>query len=176
MPGRLFTGQAAAPRLLARRPRGGAMRAWVVDSAVVPDNGDGLGVRLRPTELQDPAPGPAEVRVRVLACGVCRTDLHLAQGDLPPRRPGTVPGHEIVGRVDALGEGAVRFALGDRVGIAWLRYTCGRCRWCRRGAETLCPRAGFTGWDADGGFAELAVVPEAYAYRLPDALEDAIAA
>jgi propanol-preferring alcohol dehydrogenase len=112
----------------------------------------------------------------VLACGVCRTDLHLAQGDLPPRRPATVPGHEIVGRVDALGDGAERFALGDRVGIAWLRHTCGRCRWCRRGAENLCPRARFTGWDADGGFAELAVVPEAYAYRLPDALDDAVAA
>jgi propanol-preferring alcohol dehydrogenase len=152
------------------------VRAWVVDAAGVPEDGDRLGVRLRPAELPDPEPGPAEVRVRVLACGVCRTDLHLAQGDLPPRRSATVPGHEIVGRVDALGNGADRFALGDRVGIAWLRHTCGRCRWCRRGAENLCPRARFTGWDADGGFAELAVVPEAYAYRLPDILDDADAA
>jgi alcohol dehydrogenase, propanol-preferring len=152
------------------------VHAWVVDTAEVAPGGDRFHVRLRPVELPEPVPGPAEVRVRVLACGVCRTDLHLAQGDLPPRRPATVPGHEIVGRVDALGQGASRFALGDRVGIAWLRNTCGRCRWCRRGAENLCPRARFTGWDADGGFAEFAVVPEAYAYRLPDAVPDALAA
>jgi propanol-preferring alcohol dehydrogenase len=152
------------------------VRAWVVDTAGPAPDGTGLGVRLRPTELPEPAPGPGEVRVRVLACGVCRTDLHLAQGDLPPRRRGTVPGHEVVGRVDVLGEGVERFGLGDRVGIAWLRHTCGRCRWCRRGAENLCPRARFTGWDADGGFAEFAVVPEAYAYLLPDGLDDAVVA
>jgi propanol-preferring alcohol dehydrogenase len=112
----------------------------------------------------------------VAACGVCRTDLHLAQGDLPPRRPRTVPGHEIVGIIDALGPGSQRFALGDRIGIAWLRSTDGRCRWCRRGQENLCPNARFTGWDANGGFAEFAVVPEAYAYRLPEKLDDAVAA
>jgi propanol-preferring alcohol dehydrogenase len=116
------------------------------------------------------------VRVRVLACGVCRTDLHLAEGDLAPRRPGTVPGHEIVGIVDELGSGADRFAVGDRIGIAWLRGTCGRCRWCRSGRENLCPGAAFTGWDADGGYAEYAVVSDAYAYRLPAQLGDAEAA
>ena len=123
-----------------------------------------------------PEPGPGEVRVRVAACGVCRTDLHLAEGDLAPRRPGTAPGHEIVGVVDAVGPGTSRFTVGDRIGIAWLRGTCGRCRWCRTGRENLCPDAVFTGWDADGGYAEYAVVPEAFAYRLPDALDDVAAA
>lgn len=128
------------------------------------------------TERPDPEPGPGEVRIRVGACGVCRTDLHLAEGDLAPHRPGTVPGHEIVGRVDALGTGTHRFAVGDRIGVAWLRSTCGACRFCRRGAENLCPRARFTGWDADGGYAEYALVPEAFAYLVPPGLDDAEAA
>ena len=110
------------------------------------------------------------------ACGVCRTDLHLAVGDLPPKRAGVVPGHEIVGTVDARGDACHRFAIGDRVGIPWLRHTCGRCRWCRRGAENLCVAPAFTGWDADGGYAEYAVVDEAYAYALPDAYDDEHAA
>jgi propanol-preferring alcohol dehydrogenase len=147
------------------------MRAWVVDSPGPIDSR-----RLRAVELPEPEPGPGEVRVRVLSCGVCRTDLHLAEGDLPPRRPLTVPGHEVVGVVDARGPGTGRFAVGDRIGIAWLRGTCGRCRWCRSGRENLCRAATFTGWDADGGYAELAVVPEAYAYRLPPELGDAEAA
>ncbi|WP_051581728.1 alcohol dehydrogenase catalytic domain-containing protein [Pseudonocardia acaciae] len=100
---------------------------------------------------------------------MCRTALHLAEGDLAPRRPRTVSGHEIVGLVDARGPGAERFEIGDRVGIAWLRGTCGRCAWCRTGAENLCPMARFTEWDADGGYAESATVPEAFAYRLADA-------
>jgi alcohol dehydrogenase, propanol-preferring len=132
-----------------------------------------------PLDLEDrprPEPGPAEIRVRVSACGVCRTDLHLAEGDLPPRRPGTVPGHEVVGVVDAVGPGATRFRLGQRAGIAWLRHTCGRCRWCRRGKENLCVDPRFTGWDADGGYAEWAVVDEAYAYEIPDAFDDEHAA
>ena len=138
------------------------MRAWVVR-----DPGPIIDRPLELVELPEPEPGPGEVRVRVQACGVCRTDLHLAEGDLAPRRPRTVPGHEVVGLVDALGPGAARFAAGDRVGVAWLRGTCGRCRWCRAGRENLCPQATFTGWDADGGYAEYAVVPEAYAYRIP---------
>jgi alcohol dehydrogenase, propanol-preferring len=148
------------------------MRAWVIEEPgpVV----SGRPLRLR--ERVDPAPGPGEVRVRVSACGVCRTDLHLAEGDLAPRRPGTVPGHEVVGTVDRVGAGTHRFAVGDRIGIAWLRGTCGACRWCRTGRENLCPDASFTGWDADGGYAELAVVPEAYAYRLPDGVDDVDAA
>jgi propanol-preferring alcohol dehydrogenase len=107
---------------------------------------------------------------------VCRTDLHLAEGALPPRRPGVIPGHEVVGVVDAVGEGCTRFAAGERAGIAWLRRTCGRCRWCRRGAENLCLEPLFTGWDADGGYAEWAVVDEAYAYALPAAFDDVSAA
>jgi propanol-preferring alcohol dehydrogenase len=107
---------------------------------------------------------------------VCRTDLHVAEGDLPVHRRGVVPGHEVVGRVDALGPGASRFAVGDRVGIAWLRHTCGTCRFCRRGDENLCVAPRFTGWDADGGYAEAAVVDERYAYALPEAFADAEAA
>jgi propanol-preferring alcohol dehydrogenase len=149
----------------------GIMRGWVVDRPGPIDGGPLVSV-----ELPDPRPGPGEVRVRVVACGVCRTDLHLAEGDLPQRRPRTVPGHEIVGIVDEVGPGPGRFAVGDRIGGAWLRGTCGRCRWCRSGRENLCPYATFTGWDADGGYAELAVVPEAYAYRLPSSLDDVEAA
>jgi propanol-preferring alcohol dehydrogenase len=127
-------------------------------------------------ERPDPVPGSGQVLVRVSACGVCRTDLHLAEGDLPVHRPRTVPGHEVVGRVAALGPGCGRFAVGDRVGIAWLRRTCGRCAPCRRGAENLCVAPAFTGWDEDGGYAELAVVDEAYAYALPDEFDDQHAA
>ncbi|MFI7587398.1 zinc-dependent alcohol dehydrogenase family protein [Spongisporangium articulatum] len=152
------------------------MKAWVVDRSR-PGAARAGGVEaLEPVDLPEPAPGPGEVRVRVLACGVCRTDLHLVQGDLAPRRPRTVPGHEVVGIVDAVGPGATRFAMGDRLGIAWLRGTCGRCRWCRSGRENLCAAAVFTGWDADGGFGEYAVVPEAFAYRLPAELDDVTAA
>jgi propanol-preferring alcohol dehydrogenase len=109
-------------------------------------------------------------------CGVCRTDLHLAEGDLQPRRARVIPGHEIVGTVVQRGPGAGRFDVGQRVGIAWLRRTCGRCRFCRLGAENLCTAPAFTGWDADGGYAELATVDEGYAYALPEAFDDAQAA
>ncbi|MFJ7494022.1 zinc-binding alcohol dehydrogenase family protein [Streptomyces sp. NPDC097727] len=115
-----------------------------------------------------PAPGPGELLLTVEACGVCRTDLHLAEGDLLPHRPSTVPGHEIVGRVAAVGDGAGLFRIGDRAGGAWLRGTCGSCRYCLGGRENLCPRSTYTGWDADGGFADTALVPEAFAYRLPE--------
>jgi propanol-preferring alcohol dehydrogenase len=133
----------------------------------------------RPLELSDravPEPGPDEVLVRVDACGLCRTDLHLVEGDLAPRDDAVVPGHQVVGRVAATGSGQHRFSLGERVGIAWLRHTCGSCHWCRRGSENLCPDSRYTGWDADGGFAECAVVPAAFAYRLPDDLSDVHAA
>jgi propanol-preferring alcohol dehydrogenase len=143
------------------------MRAWVVERPG-PIDGHPLSLVDRPV----PEPGPAEVRVRVQACGVCRTDLHVAEGDLPVHRPGVVPGHEIVGNVDAAGTGADRFRIGERVGIPWLRRTCGTCRFCRRTDENLCVAPAFTGWDADGGYAEHAVVDERYAYRLPDAFDD----
>jgi propanol-preferring alcohol dehydrogenase len=147
------------------------MWAWSVEQP-----GPITGQPVRLGERPDPHPAPGEVRIRVSACGVCRTDLHLAEGDLSPRRQGTVPGHEIVGVVDEVGVGSNRFALGDRIGVAWLRATCGSCRYCRSGRENLCPDARFTGWDADGGYAEYAVVDEAFAYRLPTKLSDADAA
>jgi propanol-preferring alcohol dehydrogenase len=138
--------------------------------------GPASGQPLRLVERPTPEPGPGEVRLSVSACGVCRTDLHLAEGDLPPRRAGTVPGHEVVGYVDQLGPGTSRFAVGDRVGVAWLQGTCGRCRFCRRGRENLCLEPVFTGWDVDGGYAEQVVVPEAYAYRVPARYDDEHAA
>ena len=127
-------------------------------------------------EIADPAPGPGEILVRVAACGVCRTDLHVIEGDLPPHRLPLVPGHQVVGRVEAAGLGASRFRAGDRVGIAWLRATCGRCPYCRDGRENLCPGSRYTGWDADGGYAECATVDERFAYAIPEALSDAEAA
>jgi propanol-preferring alcohol dehydrogenase len=119
-----------------------------------------------------PEPGPDEVGIRVLACGVCRTDLHVAEGDLPVHRPGVVPGHEIVGEVETLGAEVTDLDVGDRVGVAWLRHTCGRCRYCRRGAENLCPGSRYTGWDADGGYAERTVAPAAFVHRLPGGYSD----
>jgi len=147
------------------------MRAWVVHRPGPVDAGP-----LRLTDRADPEPGAGEIVVRVRVCGVCRTDLHLAEGDLQPRRPDVVPGHEIVGTVESRGTGAVRFELGERVGIAWLRRTCGSCRFCVRGDENLCFDPRFTGWDADGGYAERAVVDERYAYHLPGRFTDEQAA
>lgn len=144
------------------------MAAWQTSGEGVP------GMRLVQQEV--PRPGPGEVLVAVRVCGVCRTDLHVVEGDLPQHRSPVVPGHEVVGTVSALGDGVERFAVGDRIGIAWLRRTCGECRWCRTGAENLCPRSHYTGWDADGGYAEYAVVPAAYAYDIPDGLTDEQAA
>jgi alcohol dehydrogenase, propanol-preferring len=143
------------------------VQAWVVRRPRPIDDGP-----LEPVEVPTLDPGPGEIRVEVSACGVCRTDLHVAEGDLPVQREAIVPGHEVVGVVDRVGPGAARFAPGERVGIAWLRHTCGRCRPCRRGAENLCLTPRFTGWTDDGGYADLAVVPEAYAYRLPVSLDD----
>ena len=147
------------------------MQAWVVTEPAPIDRGP-----LELVERAAPEPGPGEVRVAVSVCGVCRTDLHLAEGDLAPHHPRVVPGHEVVGTVDACGPGATRFRPGERVGIAWLRRTCGSCRFCRRGDENLCLTPRFTGWDADGGYAGAAVVDERYAYRLPDRFDDAEAA
>jgi propanol-preferring alcohol dehydrogenase len=123
-----------------------------------------------------PVPAPGEILVRIKACGVCRTDLHVSEGDLECKHPGIVPGHEAVGSVEQLGEGCTRFACGARVGIAWLRETCGVCAYCRRGRENLCPNARFTGWDRDGGYADYAVVREDFAYPIPDVLDDEHAA
>jgi propanol-preferring alcohol dehydrogenase len=143
------------------------MQTWVVDHTAPVDDGP-----LRRIDRDEPLPGPGQVRVRVTCCGVCRTDLHLAEGELPPHAPGITPGHEVVGRVDALGEGAQRFAVGERVGVPWLGHTDGTCRFCRRGAENLCLDPLFTGWDRDGGYADACLADEGYAYRLPDELDD----
>jgi propanol-preferring alcohol dehydrogenase len=148
------------------------MRCWIVDQPGRVASGTPL---VRATR-EPPVPGPQEIRVRVSTCAVCRTDLHLAEGDLPPRRHGVTPGHEVVGVVDAAGDATRRFAIGDRVGIAWLRSTCGVCRFCVRGDENLCVAPLFTGWDADGGYADLAVVDERYAYAIPDGFDDEHAA
>jgi alcohol dehydrogenase, propanol-preferring len=147
------------------------VRAWIVDHPGPIEKGP-----LEFVELADPKPAPGELLVKVHVCGVCRTDLHLAEGELPPKRPGVVPGHEVVGIVEGLGDGASRFSVGDRVGIAWLRHTDGSCRFCRRGMENLCLEQRFTGWDANGGYAQLAVVPEAFAYAIPERFDDTEAA
>lgn len=120
-----------------------------------------------------PAPGLGELLVAVRVCGVCRTDLHVAEGDLPVRRAGVIPGHEVVGEVVELGPGAAGFSIGDRVGIAWLRHTCGQCRYCTSSLENLCTQSRYTGWDTDGGYAEFAVVPADFAHRLPEGYSDA---
>lgn len=147
------------------------MEAWAVREPAPIDEGP-----LCLVQRDQPAPGASEVLVEVSACGVCRTDLHLAEGDLPPHIDGATPGHEVVGRVVGAGPGASRFAIGDRVGIAWLRHTCGSCRFCRAGTENLCVAPRFTGWDDHGGFAPYAVVEEAYAYRIPEGFDDVEAA
>lgn len=141
-----------------------SMRAWQV---VAPGPVESGPVTL--TDVPAPEPCNGEIGVRVLACGVCRTDLHVVEGDLAPRRKQVIPGHEVVGMVETLGEGVTRFSVGDRVGIAWLRHTCGTCRWCVRGEENLCVSPRFTGWDDDGGYAEYAVVDQEYAYPIPEA-------
>lgn len=136
-------------------------------------------VEARPLELRDlpiPEPRPEEVGIRVLCCGICRTDLHVIEGDLAPHRLPLVPGHQVVGVVDALGEGCSAGLLGARVGIAWLRHTCGACGFCRAGMENLCAASQYTGYDADGGFAEYAVAPAAYVYPLPEVFNPADAA
>jgi alcohol dehydrogenase, propanol-preferring len=119
-----------------------------------------------------PEPAPDELLIAISACGVCRTDLHVTEGDLPVHRAGVVPGHEVVGEVVAVGEAGSDFATGDRVGIAWLRHTCGHCRYCVLGRENLCQESRYTGWDADGGYAEFATVPAGFAYSLPTGYTD----
>ncbi len=139
------------------------MKAWAVQEPGPIDSHP-----LVPVERAVGEPGPGQIRVRIEACGVCRTDLHLAEGDLPPHHRLVVPGHEVVGTIDALGPGATRFALGARVGVPWLAHTDGICRYCRSGHENLCQSPEFTGWDRDGGYAEYVVAAEGYAYPLPD--------
>ncbi|HID78088.1 MAG TPA: zinc-binding alcohol dehydrogenase family protein [Planctomycetaceae bacterium] len=131
---------------------------------------------LRLVELPAPEPAAGEVRLKVSCCAICRTDLHVIEGDLPKQRLPIVPGHQVVGKVDAMGSGCGKLRVGQRVGVAWLRRTCGQCDYCRSGRENLCESASFTGYHADGGYAEYAVVPEEFAYPIPDAFGDLQAA
>ncbi|HVY97783.1 MAG TPA: zinc-dependent alcohol dehydrogenase family protein [Solirubrobacterales bacterium] len=139
------------------------MRAMVLERARKP-----LVLR----ELPGPEPGPGEVLIRVSACGVCRTDLHVFDGELEDPKLPLVPGHQVVGSVAAVGEGAERFAPGRRVGVPWLGWTDGECRYCRSGRENLCDNARFTGYDLDGGYAELVVADERFCFPLPDGYDD----
>ncbi len=143
------------------------MRALVLDAP---------GRPLEERELETPEPGPRQVLVRVRACAVCRTDLHVVDGDLPKPKLPLVPGHQIVGTVAAIGEGAGRFVVGDRVGVPWLGWTDETCRYCASGRENLCDAARFTGYDLDGGFAEVATADERFCFPVPDEYPDAQAA
>src|SRR4051812_8987928 len=136
-------------------------------------------VETRPLSLEDvraPDPAPGEVLVRVRACGICRTDLHVVEGELPVRRSPLIPGHQVVGEIVGVGPGVTAPAPGRRVGVAWLHRTCGRCRFCLSDRENLCLKPAFTGWTSDGGFAELCVAPAAFVYPLPDRFGDRDAA
>src|SRR5262249_39584315 len=140
------------------------MRAMVLEHTAPIDSS--------PLSLRDwpvPVPGEGEVRLRVLCCALCRTDLHVIEGELPRQKLPVVPGHQIVGNVDALGPGCRHLKVGQRVGVAWLQHTCGVCEFCTTGRENLCASPRFTGYHADGGYAEYAVVAEGFAYEIPEA-------
>jgi alcohol dehydrogenase, propanol-preferring len=139
------------------------MRAMLLEHARQP---------LREAELPDPVPGPGQVLIQIAACGVCRTDLHILDGELEHPKLPLVPGHQIVGTVAGAGEGADRFVAGARVGVPWLGWTDGTCRYCRGGRENLCDAARFTGYDRDGGYAELVVADERFCFALPDGYDD----
>ncbi|MBD0306445.1 MAG: zinc-dependent alcohol dehydrogenase family protein [Nitrospiraceae bacterium] len=147
------------------------MKAMILDRSA-----DVSSAPLRLRDLPQPEPGPGQIRVRVHVCGVCRTDLHILEGDLPPAKRPVIPGHETVGLVDRVGSGVHTVKEGDRVGIAWLQQTCGHCEFCLSGRENLCSDAKFTGYHVDGGYAEYAIVPEAFAYPIPSIFSDEEAA
>jgi alcohol dehydrogenase, propanol-preferring len=147
------------------------MKAWILNKPAP--------VESRPlalTEVPVPTPAADEVLIHVHACGICRTDLHVVEGELPVRRSPLIPGHQIVGRILELGSGVQDFVIGDRVGVAWLNRTCGVCEFCRTGRENLCERAVFTGWTVDGGYAEYLTAPAAFTYPLPEDFDDIEAA
>ena len=143
------------------------MRAMLLDLPARP---------LRAATISEPRPGPGQVLLQVRACGVCRTDLHVVDGELPHPKLPLVLGHEIVGTIQERGLGATRFAIGQRVGVPWLGWTCGECAYCRSGRENLCDRARFTGYQLDGGYAERAVADERFCFPIPDAYDDVQAA
>jgi len=139
------------------------MKAWILEHQAPVENKP-----LVLKELPDPHPRGNEIRIRNMACGVCRTDIHVAEGDLPQKKTPLILGHEVVGMVDEIGEKVSHFNIGDRAGIAWLNSTCGKCKFCLSNRENLCPHAQFTGWDADGGFAEFSIVHADFAYHLSE--------
>jgi propanol-preferring alcohol dehydrogenase len=137
---------------------------------------DRVGEPLHLADLPEPRLGPDQVRIRVHACGVCRTDLHIVEGDLTRPKVPLILGHQIVGTVDAVADGVATVVVGDRIGVPWLGWTCGECRFCRTDRENLCERARFTGYDLDGGYAELATADARFCFRIPDGFEDLQAA
>lgn len=137
---------------------------------------DQSGTPLRPIDRVPPEPGPGQVLLRVRACGVCRTDLHVVDGELPHPKLPLIPGHEIVGTVEAVGASTERLQIGDRVGVPWLGWTCGVCEFCRSGRENLCDRARFTGYQIDGGYAEYTVADERFCFAVPPEFDDRAAA
>lgn len=142
------------------------MKAWILEKqAAIEDK------PLRLQEIPTPEPSDHEIRIKVHACGVCRTDIHVAEGDLPLKKSPLILGHEGVGLVDRVGSGVTAFKEGDRAGVAWLNHACGRCEFCTSGMENLCTEAQFTGWDADGGYAEYTVLDGDFAYGVPDHLD-----
>lgn len=149
------------------------MKAWQVTT---PGPIDGDRSPLEFVDKPVPTPGRGEVLVKVLACGVCHTDLHVAEGDLPVHKEHVTPGHEIVGIVVKQGPESSRFKLGQRIGIPWFRHACGVCKFCRSGNENLCKSSVYTGWDYDGGYAEYVTAPEGFAYEIPDEFDDLTAA
>ena len=147
------------------------MKAMVLEAVAPIDSSP-----LKPRDLPLPEPGPGEVRIKVRCCAICRTDLHVIEGELPQQKLPIIPGHQVVGSVDKVGEGCSGFREGERAGVAWLRHTCGRCIFCNRGQENLCESSRYTGYYADGGYAEYVVAPESFVYRIPNAFDDADAA
>ncbi len=147
------------------------MKAWVLEKPAPVQN-----YPLKIADIPTPAPCDDEVLIRIHACGICRTDLHVVEGELPVRRSPLIPGHQIVGRVVELGSQVEGFSVGDRVGVAWLGRTCGVCSYCRTGRENLCDLASFTGWTTDGGYAEYVVAPAAFSYAIPESFADTEAA
>lgn len=127
-------------------------------------------------EVEKPTPEPQEVRLKILTCGICHTDLHIAEGELPPKKLPVIPGHQVVGIVETVGKKVTRFRVGDKVGVAWLNSTCGKCEFCLKGKENLCQKAKFTGYDVDGGYAEYTTVSEEFAYPIPEVFSDIEAA
>lgn len=149
------------------------MKAWEITK---PAQVNGPHFPLKYVTKPVPQPKANETLVKVLDCGVCHTDLHVSEGDLPVHKQNLTPGHEIIGEVVKNGSEAHRFKIGDRIGIPWLRWTCGVCEYCRSGQENLCPNSKYTGWDHDGGYAEYATVPEGFAYHIPKSFSNAEAA